>query len=245
MVTAPASFIVPPIGVKVIHTEDGAALLDIRRGICLSLNAVGAEIWRLLLLKNSAESIAYHLAKKFDEKPDESLKDVQAFLHDLSKQGLLDNGNGGARTVRRSQMNWLGIALRRLFKNGRNGLRFIDLKLFVALALFDFARLGKNFAALVDFVANWGVSPGQAEPTVIDVICNAINTAAVWYPKHVLCLQRSLITTCLLRSYGVQAQMVIGAQKLPFKAHAWVEISGKPINENIDVQAIYSVWDRC
>ena len=39
--------------------------------------------------------------------------------------------------------------------------------------------------------------------------------------------------------------MVLGAQKLPFKAHAWVEVGGRAINERSNVQTIYVVWDRC
>src|SRR5580704_7845541 len=74
--------------------------------------------------------------------------------------------------------------------------------------------------------------------------CVAVNYACVWYPKQALCLQRSFVTTYLLRKHGVAAQMVVGAQKLPFKAHAWVEVGGRAVNERSDVQA-YGVWERC
>ena len=73
----------------------------------------------------------------------------------------------------------------------------------------------------------------------------AVNYAGVWYPKQALCLQRSFVTTYLLRKYGLSAHMVLGAQKLPFKAHAWVEVEGRAVNERSNVQATYAVWDRC
>jgi hypothetical protein len=38
---------------------------------------------------------------------------------------------------------------------------------------------------------------------------------------------------------------VIGAQKFPFKAHAWVEVNGRVVNERSDVQSIYGIWERC
>lgn len=66
-----------------------------------------------------------------------------------------------------------------------------------------------------------------------------------WYPKQALCLQRSFVTTYLLRKHGIAAQMVLGAQKLPFKAHAWVEVDGRAINERSNAQATYAIWDRC
>ncbi len=63
--------------------------------------------------------------------------------------------------------------------------------------------------------------------------------------RQVLCLQCAFVTAYLLRRKGVPAHMVLGAQKLPFKAHAWVEVDGRAINERSNVQATYAVWDRC
>jgi hypothetical protein len=61
----------------------------------------------------------------------------------------------------------------------------------------------------------------------------------------VLCLQRSAATACLLRRYCVEAHMVIGAQQMPFKAHAWVEVGGRVVNDKPYVAEMYSVLDRC
>jgi len=91
----------------------------------------------------------------------------------------------------------------------------------------------------------WKVARGPADRDTIDRVCTAVNYACSWYPKQALCLQRSFITTYILRKHGVAAHMVLGAQKLPFKAHAWVEVSGQAINERSNVQATYAVWDRC
>ena len=66
----------------------------------------------------------------------------------------------------------------------------------------------------------------------------------VWYPKQALCLQRSFVVTYLLRKNGIPAQLVMGAQRLPFKAHAWVEVNGSAINERSNVRAAFAVWDR-
>lgn len=113
------------------------------------------------------------------------------------------------------------------------------------LLAFDVLLLGRNFARLHRVVRSSQVTHRNASPDVIDRVCYAVNYACVWYPKRTLCLQRSVVTTCLLRSCGVPAQMVLGAQKLPFKAHAWVEVDGQAINERTDVKAAYGVWERC
>jgi hypothetical protein len=125
-------------------------------------------------------------------------------------------------------------------------MRFLFWKAFVGLVICDLVMKLGHFAALHYRVRGWKVNRKVAPVDEVTArICDAINWACAWYPKRALCLQRSAVTTCLLRSCGVPAQMVIGAQKLPFKAHAWVEVDGRAVNERTDVQAIYGVWERC
>ena len=116
--------------------------------------------------------------------------------------------------------------------------------LFMLLA-YDILSALCRFQTLHSMVRGWKVTNKPAGSNVIDQVCMAVNYACVWYPKRALCLQRSFVTTYLLRKHGVAAQMAFGAQKLPFKAHAWVEIEGRAINERSNVHATYTVWDRC
>jgi hypothetical protein len=132
-----------------------------------------------------------------------------------------------------------------MFERVQRLMRFLFWKALFGLVAFDFLHLGRDFARLHRIVHRWKASDKKAPPQVTDRVCDAVNHACIWYPKRALCLQRSAVTTCLLRSCGVTAQMVIGAQKLPFKAHAWVEVGGQPVNERTDVQAVYGVWERC
>jgi hypothetical protein len=118
-------------------------------------------------------------------------------------------------------------------------------KAFFGLLAFDLFGLGRNFQRLHHTVTRWPVSNKIARPDDIDRVCEAVNYACAWYPKRALCLQRSAVTTCLLRTYGLGGQLILGAQRLPFKAHAWVEVEGRVVNERSDVQKIYGVWDRC
>jgi hypothetical protein len=76
-------------------------------------------------------------------------------------------------------------------------------------------------------------------------LCYAVDLACVFYLKRVLCLQRSAATTFLLRRYGWCAEMVIGAQVLPFKSHAWVEVNGAIVNDKSYLHDIYRVLERC
>lgn len=124
-------------------------------------------------------------------------------------------------------------------------MRFLFWKALIGLLVFDVLGFGRHFGRMHRFISGRKVSHRTPPPDGVDRVCNAINYACVVYPKRVLCLQRSAVTTCLLRSCGVPAQMVMGAQKMPFKAHAWTEVDGRAINERRDVQSIYGVWERC
>jgi hypothetical protein len=88
-------------------------------------------------------------------------------------------------------------------------------------------------------------SPSSGADPGIHHLCHAIDLACVFYGRKVLCLQRSAATTLLLRRYGQRAEMVIGAQTLPFKSHAWVEIDGNVVNDKPYMLEIYKVLDRC
>jgi hypothetical protein len=113
------------------------------------------------------------------------------------------------------------------------------------LLAYDILSALCRFQTIYSLVRAWKVKSRTDASDIIDQVSMAVNYACVWYPKQTLCLQRSFVTTYLLRKRGVAAEMVLGAQKLPFKAHAWVEVDRRAINERSNVQATYAVWDRC
>jgi hypothetical protein len=69
--------------------------------------------------------------------------------------------------------------------------------------------------------------------------------ACIWYWKEVRCLQRSAATACLLKQFGVTAEMVIGVQQLPFRSHAWVEVDGKVVSDKPYMREMYAIAERC
>lgn len=103
----------------------------------------------------------------------------------------------------------------------------------------------RNFPALYEWVRRIPVSRKPAPEGAAEAVCRAVDLAAVWYRKQVLCLQRSAAMACLLRQCGLAAELVIGAQPLPFRAHAWVEVAGRVIGDKPYMGEIYLVLDRC
>lgn len=124
-------------------------------------------------------------------------------------------------------------------------MRFLTLRAYAKLILFDVYLARGNFEALYAKVRNYPVRKKEPEPQAIERICYAVDLATIWYWKQAQCLQRSAATTCLLRRHAVAAEMVIGAQQLPFKAHAWVEVAGQVVNDKPYMREMYAVLDRC
>jgi hypothetical protein len=122
---------------------------------------------------------------------------------------------------------------------------FLVVKAYLKLIHFDLYLARGNFAALYDKVHNYPIGKREPEPDGIKRISYAVDMACIWYWKEALCLQRSAATACLLKNYGVPAQMVIGTQQIPFKAHAWVEVNGRVVNDKPYTPEIYGVLDRC
>jgi hypothetical protein len=122
---------------------------------------------------------------------------------------------------------------------------FLVLQAYVRLIYFDFYLALDNFAPLYRKVRNYPIGRSLELPDVTNRVCSAVDMACIWYWKKVLCLQRSAATTCLLRRYGVSAQMMIGAQQMPFKAHAWVEVKGQVVNDKSYMRELYAVLDQC
>lgn len=122
---------------------------------------------------------------------------------------------------------------------------FLVLKAYLKLIHFDLYFARGTFAALYDKVRNYPIGKQTQAPGAVERICRAVDVACICYWKEALCLQRSAATACLLKKYGVPAQMIIGAQQMPFKAHAWVEVDGLVVNDKPYTPEMYSVLDRC
>jgi hypothetical protein len=122
---------------------------------------------------------------------------------------------------------------------------FLVLQAYLKLIYFDLYLMRGKFRALYNRVERYPIAKGLASGETVERLCSAMDLACIWYWKEALCLQRSAATSCLLKSHGISAQMVIGAQQIPFKAHAWVEVDGRVVNDKSYVSEVYAVMNRC
>ncbi len=101
-------------------------------------------------------------------------------------------------------------------------------------------------ARLTPAVNNSGPeADGPAEPLARSVV-RIVTAAAAHGPYRANCLQRSVVLWWLLRRRGVETELRIGTRKEDgcFNAHAWVELSGRALNESRDVGVRYAAFDQ-
>jgi hypothetical protein len=68
---------------------DGLVLLDVRGGLVLASNTVGARIWRLIEEQHAIGEIAGRIADEFDVAIDRATRDVDAFVAALHARGIV------------------------------------------------------------------------------------------------------------------------------------------------------------
>lgn len=116
----------------------------------------------------------------------------------------------------------------------------------VLLIYLDLLMACSGFKALHARIKKQAVrSFSRGQPQSGKELCHAVDLACVFYFKQVFCLQRSAATTILLRRHGWNAELVIGAEMLTFRSHAWVEVDATVVNDRPYIQDMYRVLERC
>lgn len=119
------------------------------------------------------------------------------------------------------------------------------LEAYIRLAAYDIFMSRHDLAALHSAIKNCHLRPRRGRRFPSEYANNSVDLACAFYPKQVLCLQRSAVLVRMLRKRGILASLVIGAQKLPFKAHAWVEVDGQVINDRLVLRETFLVMEIC
>jgi hypothetical protein len=103
-----------------------------------------------------------------------------------------------------------------------------------ALKTAGYARTRRGVERLVSRVAL--LAAGDATlSALVSREAEAVARAAAFYPGRALCLEQSLALYLRLRRAGVAATFHLGVQPHPFAAHAWVSVSGQPVNERGEI----------
>jgi hypothetical protein len=235
-------------GLRLIPSDEGRVLLDTRNDRMLKLNSVSTEIWMLLSAGEKEPQIVEKIAQKYQVDVQRVADDVQAFLRRirdfqlsptdsiLSSSSIQSEQN---RSPREASFPWYGQA----GVAAPNQISPVALVIgaFLGLVAFDLILSLTSFQFLCSCVKTWPIRRKTREASdVIAMVCSSVQRACVWYPKRSLCLQRTAVTTCLLRIYGVAALMMVGVRPIPFLAHAWVEVGDSVVNDWPGVKNFYT-----
>lgn len=249
MVTQTGRFTISP-NIYSTSDEDGSTILDVENDKIYSLIGVGSLIWAKLA--RSSRGLMFHsivddLSQQFQDVSRQTIEaDVSNLLESFrSKRIIIAEAKSRylrssfSQTINRSLIVFARGSVSLLFR-----LRLYTLSAFLGIATVNLVLRLLGFRRLCELVKGWPVIECDANPNTKQQVCEAVRKAASWYPRQSMCLQRSAITTCLLRQNGIAADMVIGCRKIPFGAHAWVEVGGEVANDKKQVQEFYKVLSR-
>ncbi|HEY2974377.1 MAG TPA: lasso peptide biosynthesis B2 protein [Pyrinomonadaceae bacterium] len=113
----------------------------------------------------------------------------------------------------------------------------------LAFLAYDIALKLLGFSRLCRVIQGWPLMKRERlNEQRLKRIFAGIERARIWYPKQMMCMQHSAVITCLSRYWGLPALMAVGARKMPFKSHAWVEVGGTVINDTQKVKRFYRLF---
>jgi hypothetical protein len=232
-----------------VTSTDGAIIFDPKHNRFLRLNTVATEMWLKLRTGMGNNDLAAYIAKRYGIEEKIASHDIEVFIRKMSSHGFEINCVLAANEttiftpsekVQQSAFPWYA---HRDSSHVRPPFLSI-VSAIMGLLAFDFILSRQSFDALCSRIRSWPVKTvcPRDHALAIQKECAAINRACIWYPKKTLCLQRSAVTTCLLRNRGIDARMVLGIQPTPLAAHAWVEVEGAIVNDFGQVRQCYQTF---
>jgi hypothetical protein len=219
-------------------TKDGGGLFDVSHDALFKLTPVAAEMWELLAEGRSTSETASEIARRYQVDEALVVSDLSELLRVASQMGLTPALTAPSHPAQD----------RAIIHDSSESIQIAPAKppwlmvisAFVGLTWFDMLLCVTSMEKMCRTVKTWRVRKRLKEPNeTINNVCNAVQQACIWFPHKAVCLQRAAITTCMLRSYGIDARMVIGIRPMPFLAHAWTEVNGAVVNERPQVKTFY------
>jgi hypothetical protein len=228
--------------VFLVLQEDGGRLVDLERGRFYALDAIGAQLLSLLLAQGR-DAAAACVAEDYGEPVAHVGEDVDRLVRTLRRRALLVGPEDRLGYWRR-WLQWPGATVNEARPMpGRLGafppvpgrrttsrwLRAAWLQL----------RL-RGWGATVRRWRRWHRTAEVADPAdrqrVVREVDRVVRDAAAGHlVLPMACKERALVGHQILRAvFGLPAELVIGIERHPFAAHAWVECDGMIVTDDRD-----------
>jgi hypothetical protein len=243
--------------VFMVANEDGAIVLDIggvtekgKTGRLIKFDGIGAEIWKLLCAGTSQAEVVDLILREYSVDRETVERDLANLLGDAEALGLKPDATFLTEVPEQTpaeQMPFFPWYAQDATAPRPRPSRFMIFCAFVGLCVFDFLLSFVSMEAMCKTVHRWPMKQRtfkEDRNALIGKICTAVDSACVWYRRKALCLQRSAVTSCMLRAWGIAAEMVLASRVMPVMAHAWVEVSNAVVNDRPNARKFYRTLVR-
>jgi hypothetical protein len=242
--------------VFMVSDADGAIVLDIggvtdkgKTGRLIKFDGIGAEIWKTLCSGKSQADVVIHILAEYSVERETVERDLANLLHDAEALGLKPDAAFLAEVEQQPPAEQMPYFPWYAQDNTPRPVpsRFMVFSAFLGLCVFDFMLSFVSMDAMCNAVHRWPTKPRKLKEdrnVVIGKLCTAVDRACVWYGRKALCLQRSAVTACLLRAWGIAGEMVLASRVMPVMAHAWVEVANSVVNDRPTVRKFYRTLAR-
>jgi hypothetical protein len=237
--------------------QDGAIVLDLggttekeNTGRLIKFDGIGAEIWKMLCAGKPEAEVVECILSEYNVDRQTVERDLTKLLSDTESLGLKPDAVflvEPAHTMPEEQIPFFPWYAQDGNAPRPTPSRIMVFSAFVGLCLFDFFLSAVSMEFMCKAVKRWPIKlrTSQEDRTaLIGKICTAVDTACVWYRRKALCLQRSAVTSCMLKAWGIAAEMVLAARPMPVMAHAWVEVGSSVVNDRPTVRKFYQTLAR-
>jgi hypothetical protein len=210
--------------------EDGVArLLDFERGRFYALDPTGSALL-VLGLRHGVEHAASRVALRCQAPVARVRADLATLRAGLARRGLLA-GAGGERRLPR----WLGALVRPLACRSSDAMPSrLEITSHLVLAWASL-RLFGWLRTLELWRRHHRPPPASAPPTAVELAAldRRLRSVAAGLLLPMNCKERALAMHQILRARcGLPACLVVGIQRHPFAAHAWVECEGQVLTDD-------------
>jgi hypothetical protein len=246
--------------VRSFGDQDGGVLLDSSRDAITTIDATGAFVWERLKAGKSVDQVISELSIETHMDREIVRRDVENFVRDLQSRDLLVDSDAHQRPATdTASLHHCATSSPRVPTDPLQvdvpspiPDRLLDPICRLCRVIFESClfllqtQIQLRFGGLPRIHNRVRSEKVQDTSSEFDnqEICLAMDFACVFFPKRVLCLQRSAATALVLRRHGRSAALVVGAQAIPFKSHAWVEIEGKVVNDKPYTADMYRELQR-
>jgi hypothetical protein len=211
-------------------------LLDLASDRYITLRDVAATMWELILEGLDPLAMVGRLCEEYDVSATDVTRDLAAQLEEWNRRGWIEpqrTHSPPPPPVRRDSgvQSACDVVIPSVLR--------CTIMIIAVKVLLRTLRFGGTIGWLRSRMAAVPVTRSIPRGTVADIAW-AVAVAGALYPGRARCLEQSLVLYYHLRCSGVAATYCHGVQPFPFRAHAWVEYEGQPVNDVAEHTCRYS-----